>query len=143
MMSSAAWIELNTDERIAELMTAFGNFHDACVREIHVESGHSVDRNLRMETDWRTTVHMLVQRQAPAPSAIEMRFEEVVTLQVVPAEPDCASIIFRATCTLTNGALCWADDRGGCRIEARRAWWRDASKWMGRDLRYRYPDARR
>jgi hypothetical protein len=143
IMDNHAWIELNSDDRIAELMHTFGNFHDGCVREIHVETGHYVDRDLRMNIGWQTTAHLLVQRQFRNPSAIEMRFEGVLSLQFSPPDPDCDSIIFSATLRLNDGVLTWADHRGFCRIEARHACWRDASEWMGSDPRYRYPDSRR
>ena len=82
--------------QIERLMSLFGNFHDACLREMHVVTGHYVNPNLSMHVDWRTTVHMLVQRQTAELSAIELRFEEVVGLQIYPPPPNCESIIFDA-----------------------------------------------
>jgi hypothetical protein len=73
--ASRAWQELGAPNQIAALMDTFGDFHDACVREMHVVTGHYVAQNLSMSVDWRTTVHMLIQRQFPNPSAIELRFE--------------------------------------------------------------------
>ena len=65
-------------------MGLFGNFHDSCVREVHVVTGHFVEEDLTMRVDWRTTIHMLIQRQFRNPCAIELRFEEVVGLRMVP-----------------------------------------------------------
>lgn len=42
-------------------MSLCGHFHDACVREIHIATGHYVDETLSMTVDWNTTLHMLVQ----------------------------------------------------------------------------------
>jgi hypothetical protein len=100
-----------------------------------------------MSVDWRTTVHMLVQRQVRPFSAVELRFEEVVGLNVSPPPPDYEAIIFQAAFRLLNGIFYWAESadwnpdvpKSDCVtwIAARRAWWRDASEWMGATLRYR------
>ena len=152
-MEERPWTELNSDSRIAELMQVFGNFHDGCIREIHVTTGHYVDSNLSMTVDWRTMIYMLVQRQWRNPSAIELRLEELVGLNLYPPQPDYESIIFHAACLLREGIFYWADDArwrpesrepGDCTwVAARRAWWRNASDWMGPELRYRYSDLRR
>jgi hypothetical protein len=108
------WQALDAQARIDELMGLFGNFHDSCVREIHIATGHCVDSNLSMHLDWRTSVHLLVQRQYAETSAVELRFEEVVGLHVSQShEP---------------GDFTW--------VAARKSSWRDASKWLGPDLRY-------
>jgi len=144
------WRELNDESGIAALMDTFGNFHDGCIREIHVATSHYVDSKLWMHVDWPTTVHLLVQRQFHDPSAIELRFEEVVALRLCPPSPDCESIISDAACVWRDGILYWAEnsrwtpDHPGspeCTwVAARRAWWRDASGWLGPDLRYRQGD---
>ncbi len=141
------WHELTTEADIAELMDLFGRFHDGCVREVHFATGHSVGEDLSMSVDWRTTVHMLVQREERPFSAIELRFEEVVAMKLNSPPPNYVSIIFRAAFLLLNGVFYWAEsDRWSpdsplpedvTWISARRACWRDASKWMGPTLRYR------
>ena len=145
---TGAWQELDTPDQIHHLMGLFGNFHDGCVREIHVSTGHSVAENLSMTVDWRTTVHMLIQRQFRNPSAIELRFTEVVDLRVSPPSPNYEAIIFSAACFLRHRILYWAENASWSPdsadrdqwtwIAARRAWWRAASEWMGPDLRYRH-----
>ena len=127
-------------------MRIFGRFHDGCIREIHVVTGHSVDENLAMTCDWPTTVRMLVQRQNRNPSAIELRFDEVVELRLSPPPPDYVQIIFECHFSFEEGVFYWADDvRFDAQskehydyswISARRVWWRDASQWMGETLRY-------
>ena len=141
-----SWQELQTASDLENLMWMFGNFHDGCVREIHVATGHHVDQNLSMTVDWRTTVHMLIQRQFVNPSAIELRFEEVVGLSVSPPSPNSGAVIFDAALLLRDGMFYWADDGrwtpDGDRddttwVAARKLYWRDASEWMGPELRYR------
>jgi len=141
------WQELSTPEQIESLMKLLGNLHDGCVREIHVATGHSVGESLSMSVDWRTTVHLLVQRQWPNPSAIELRFAEVIGLMVSPPQPNSEAIIFGAAFFLRDSVFYWAEDAAwtpessNCDdftwVAARHVWWRDASDWMGPDLRYR------
>ena len=145
--ASQPWQELSAPNQIDVLMDLFGHFHDACVREIHVTTGHYVAQNLSMSVDWRTTVHMLIQRQFPNPSAIELRFEDVVGVKVCPPPPGSVAIIFSATLFLRDEVLYWAEERDWSPestarnevtwVAAGRVWWRDASEWMGPDLRYR------
>ncbi|MBZ5724336.1 MAG: hypothetical protein LAP87_05005 [Acidobacteriia bacterium] len=145
--SSRAWQALSAPHQIDALMDLFGHFHDACVRKIHVATGHYVVQDLSMSVDWRTSVHLLVQRQFPNPSAVELRFEEVVGLKVSPPPPDCESIVLRVAFFLRDRVFYWAENSDWSPestvrdeitwVAARRAWWRDASEWMGPDLRYR------
>lgn len=67
------WREITEEYGIRELMTVFGNFHDGCIRKIHVATGHTVGQDLSMHCDWRMKAHMLVQRQRRDPSAIDRR----------------------------------------------------------------------
>ena len=139
------WREITDEDVIQELMTVFGNFHEGCIREIHIATGHSVAQDLSMHCDWRMTVHMLVQRQRRDPSAIEMRFEEVADFRLSPPPRDFVSVIFQAAFVLHEGVFYWSEDGNwslGARqgvpvIAARKVWWRDASEWMGAELRYR------
>ncbi|MCU1233917.1 MAG: hypothetical protein JWP63_1884 [Candidatus Solibacter sp.] len=130
------WHAIETAEDVAYLMRVFRNFHDGCVREMHVATGHYVRTDLSMRLDWRTTVHMLVQRQFAAPSAIEMRFEEVVELRITPPAPDDAAVIFRAEMRVKGGVVRWEDDNKATRVAARKVYWRDASEWMRAALRH-------
>ncbi len=140
------WIELADNTEIHALMETFGGFHDACIREIHLVTGHFVAPNLSMNVDWRATVRMIVQRQYVKPSAIELRFDELVGLKFAAPEPDCASVILNATCVIRDGILYWADDgfwtpeapeaRDCTWVAARHAYWRDVGDWLGSELRY-------
>ncbi|MCE9595679.1 MAG: hypothetical protein K8S98_15935 [Planctomycetes bacterium] len=142
------WNELKTLDDANELLRRFGHFHDACIRELHVWTGHYVAEELGMgfalESD--TTVRMLVQRQARPLSAIELLFMGVTRLNLVPPKDDHVQIIFEATLRRLEDEWLWipdsdlkqsvvADDT--CTwVSARRMLWRDASDWMGETLRY-------
>jgi hypothetical protein len=140
------WKTLGGPEEIQELMRLFGDFHDSCVREIHVETKHYVDEKLWMHMDGQTIVRMLVQRQFRDLSAIELRFEEVVALHVAPPPPNYDAVIFSASFFVRDDVFYWAESarwepnsavhREVTWIAARKVSWRDASEWMGPDLRY-------
>jgi hypothetical protein len=132
-------------------MQLFGGFHDSCIREIHVATGHYVEENLAMTCGGPTTVHLLVQRQRANPSALELRFEEVGELRISPPQDGYVAIIFEAFFALLGNTFYWAEDarwtpeaktpndagpKDVTWIAARRVWWRDASEWMGGELRY-------
>jgi hypothetical protein len=139
-----AWQALQDQTQVTELMSLFGNFHDACLREMHVVTGHHVHENLSMTVDWRTTVHMLIQRQYRRLSAIELRFEEVVGLRLSPPPPGCENIIRNAAFFVQDGIFYWADNSTwtpessseNTWVAARKVYWRDASEWLGPILRY-------
>lgn len=143
---SSGWHSLGSPVQINELMGVFGGFHDACVRELHVATGHYVDQDLTMHADWKTTVHLLVQRQFAEPSAVELRFEEVVGLRLCPPAPNCDAVIIGAALFMREGIYYWADRDDwspelsavdeSTWVSARKAYWRDASEWLGSQLRY-------
>ena len=125
-------------------MSLCAHFHDACVREIHIATGHYVDESLSMTVDW-TTIHMLVQMQSRRLPAIELRFEEVTGMRFSAPQPDCDAIIFDAAFFVRDGIFYWADNSlwttesasEDTWVAARRVSWRDASAWLGPGLRYR------
>jgi hypothetical protein len=127
-------------------MQLFGSFHDACLHEVHLATGHYVEENLSMRADWRTTVLMLFQRQFRDPSAIELRFEEVLGLHVSPPLPNYEAIIFHAAFFVRDGVYYWAESGNWepglsahdetTWVAARKVYWREASNWLGPRLRY-------
>ena len=138
---SQDWQELSSPEQIQTLMHLFGNFHDGCVREIHVATSHYVTEDLSMHFDAPLLVGILVQRQFPSPSAIELRFAEVVGLRFSPPAPNYDAIIRSAAFFLRDGIFYWAEDGSWTPespgrddytwVAARRVWWRDASRSVG------------
>jgi hypothetical protein len=140
------WRALTSANDIEELMRLFGDFHDGCVHEIHAVTGHYVHDNLSMSVGWETTVRLLIQRQFSDPSAIELRFDEVVGFRLSPPAPNYDAIIYGAAFFIRDGIYYWADNAGWkpefpergdtTWVSARKVSWRDASNWMGPDLRY-------
>ncbi len=147
-MVTVAWTPLKSQTDIDQLLNAFGGFHDGCIREAHIWTEHYVLPDLRMSCtgDLDTRVRLLVQRQFKAPSAIELLFEQVITLHLHPSPENYDSIILSAAMLHEDNTFYWADSVDWSPASSRRdefTWiaakkvsWRDASDWMGPDLHY-------
>ena len=79
---------------------------------------------------------------------MELVFEEVTRLTVVPSPENYGSEIFEATLLVDDGLIYFADvadwspksdDQDATWISAKKLKWRDASDWMGEELRYDVP----
>ncbi len=142
------WTEVTDSDDVEVLLSTFGGFHDSCIKELHMWTGHFVDPDLSMRTsgDLDCNVRILCQRQWENPSAVELWFEEVTELHVSPSPLNYDSIILEATLEVNNGSIYWADDGdwspGGdgnekvTWIASRKLRWRDVSSWMGAAMRY-------
>ena len=141
------WYEIHSEQDAKALLDAFGWFHDGCIKELHVSTEYYVSPELGMAVSMGDdcTIRMLVQRQFNSPSAIELVFSGVTYFRLTrPTNYD--SIIFEATIIVVNGKVYWADVGGwtlekrsaeDCTlVEASQLIWRDASDWMGPDMRY-------
>ncbi|CAM4492505.1 hypothetical protein [Paenibacillus tarimensis] len=148
-MNSINWTSLDNQEDLNKLLDAFGWFHDACIREMHMWTDHYVNPNLSMSipVGLDHKVRLLLQRQARSLPAIELFFEQVTQVYIKPSPENYDSIIYESTFIHKNGLFYWADDRnwspGGNDlygtvnwISSRKVSWRDASDWIGHTLRY-------
>lgn len=140
------WFTVRTEADIEMLLTEFGEFHDGCLREVHIWTDNHVNDDLSMTCSFGLDTHMrmLFQRQFPDPSAVELLFEQVTAFHLAPSPENYDSIIFSAVLALReDGALYWVDrsgvaerDEDATWVTARALSWRPASEWMGGRLRY-------
>jgi hypothetical protein len=143
----AEWTEVQTQEDGDTLLNVFGGFHDSCIREAHLATGHWVSANLAMTCSGGadSRIQLLVQRQFQNPSAILLHFEEVTRFNLVAAQEHCDSIILEATLLVRDGTIFWSVE-GNCSpdsanrdavtwVSARRLRWR-AVDWLGDELRF-------
>jgi hypothetical protein len=147
-MSAVTWNPINSQADVERLLTLFGGFHDGCLREAHVWTEHYVNSDLSMNCPGNldTRVRLLIQRQFKGPSAIELLFEQVITFHLQPSEENYDSVIFDATILRDGDTFYWADTgswlpKNATRdnatwIAAKKLSWRDASNWMGAQLRF-------
>ncbi|MBM4040078.1 MAG: hypothetical protein FJ290_16360 [Planctomycetes bacterium] len=153
------WLKLESQADLDALMRRCGRFHDGCFREAHVWTETYVDQgSMACAINLDTHVRALFHLGAEQPSAIELRFDEVLLFRTMPSPDNCDSVISSATFSLEEGIfhlkvyLCglpvtgkpntwlWvrrgAPDAPDIHIASRRVAWRDASEWMGETLRY-------
>ncbi len=142
------WREVSNQANLDELTDIFGEFHDACLKEMHLWTDTWVEPNLSMSvgTGWSYHARLLFQRQWKDPSAIEIIFDEIRSVHIALSPPNYDDIIFSATLLLKDGVFFWAEagnwqpDDPNCNditwIAASQMKWRDVSGWMGEDLRY-------
>jgi len=138
------WHSVASPAEADELLRTFGGFHDACVRDVYLWTGYSVDDSLSMcvpQKDIRCRV--LVQRQFANPSAVELLFDNVLRLTLLD-HPGCDRIIFRATLAVAPGQIIWSPDDVAVEnlpgahtsvIVAERMWWRTVENGLGEVLR--------
>jgi len=147
-----SWQPIITQHEADAFMHLVGDFHDGCVRETHLWTEHYVADDLAMGVGVGADARMrvLLQRQFRPFSAIELLFEEVVHINWASSPDNCMSIITEATLLVREDAIYWVDSapwipdqpdsNTSTWISARRLCWRDASDWMGKQLRYGPPE---
>ena len=59
------WNVITDENGLLKLESSFGGFHDSCLREVHIWTGHSVDQQLAMQLgeDRDVSLKMFLQRQ--------------------------------------------------------------------------------
>jgi hypothetical protein len=142
------WNEIKDENDVNIFLDMFGGFHDSCIKELYLWTGHYVDENFGMVTSGEldTNVRILFQRQYNNPSAIEVIFEGVTQFHISPSPENYESIIYDATLILHSALFYWADDYCASVseikksktnwISAKKLKWRDVSSWMGQKRRY-------
>lgn len=142
------WVEINEQSDIEHLQEYFGYFHDGCLKEMYMWTGTYVNEDLSMVVPGvlDTNVKLLFQRQYANPSAIEILFEGVTGIQIIPSPENYDSIIRDAIILKIEDNFYWADNydwypkknADNCNnwISAKQMKWREVSNWMGKQNRY-------
>lgn len=145
---NSCWNEIKDIKDINDFMERFGWFSDSCLKELHLWTEHFVEKDLSMaiSPNLDCKIKVLFQRQDTNPSAIEMLFEQVTRVNIIPSPENYDSIIFSATLISIDGTFYWADDEAWkpddpskyavSWISSKKIKWRDVSEWMGAELRY-------
>jgi hypothetical protein len=93
------WIPLSSSGAIADLLTNFGGFHDACLREVALATETYVDerRAMTFPGNLDTSALLYFQRQSQDFPAIELRCTGVTQFHLRPTPDNCDSIIVDGT----------------------------------------------
>ncbi len=159
------WNSLLSQAAIDQLLIDFGDFHDACLREISVSTETYVGENLAMSCPPHldTSVLLLFQRQARPLSVIEIKCEAVTGVHFTPTADGCDSIISSGTLSLADGGVrlainffggplqglpnssifirSRADKQSDLVVTARSVFWRSLEHGLGDKLRYRQKES--
>jgi hypothetical protein len=89
------WIPLSSSGGIADLLTKFGGFHDACLREVALATETYVDDRRAMSCPGHldTSALLYFQRQSEDFPAIELRCTGITQFRLRPTPVNCDSII--------------------------------------------------
>jgi hypothetical protein len=107
----SSWHELGDEKAIAKFLKGIYGFHDSCIKEMRYVSGACVYEDLSMApfNDLRS-LRMIVQRQFPDPSVIEIEFAGLKRLSMVPVTEEFTCEIHGASMFLDDGLIIWCDD---------------------------------
>jgi len=142
------WQEIKTAEQASAFLKLFGHFHDGCIREAHLFTGHHVRSDLSMVVSGEldTSMKFLVQRQFKKPSCVELLFEQITRINIVPTDQNYDSIIYNSSISVEGGDITWIIEKVSTAdrleanvdtwVRAKKLSWREANQNIGSDLIY-------
>ena len=136
------WEIIHSNEEILKFMENVNYFHDSCIKEISYISGAYVDENLFMHPlNDRRVLRVVIQRQCKRDSMIEMEFQGLKHLKLLPVTEDYTCEIIDSTMIMKSGNIYWCDcgnlsesnidDYVGTSICASELRWRSIENQMG------------
>lgn len=141
------WNEVIDETDLKRFMERVYYFHDSCIKELKYLSGAYVNDALEMHpiNDIRT-LNLVLQRQFENDSMIELKFEGLNYLRLVPDTEQFTCEILDSTMILKNNQIYWCDcgdisetdlkDYQGTLICASKLKWRVIQNRMGQEEFY-------
>ena len=141
------YTQIKDNKDIEELMDSFGWFHDSCIKELEYYSGSYVDSNRCMYPfNSSRCVRMVFQSQNTAISTIEMKFDKIKKLNLIPRNEEYDCIIYGASLKKIDGLFYWSEWTGfkieditrehGTWISAQEVSWRPLRNALGEERIY-------
>lgn len=104
------WHMINTINDLKSFMETMCYFHDSCIKELKYVSGAYVDKDLSMyPINDRRALSVVIHRQFQDSPVIEMLFEGLKCLQLVPVDEQFTCEILDSTMILKNNLIYWID----------------------------------
>ena len=104
-----SWTEIKSETDIKRLMRITRNFHDSCIKEISYISGAYVDMDYNMyPVNSMRVLNILIQRQEEDCPTIELSFEEIDRLSLMPQNDKYTCEIINASLQFINGQIVWS-----------------------------------
>ena len=104
------YFEIKKDDDIEKLMREFNYFHDSCIKEIKYCSGGYVDdKGAMYPFNSERSVNVIFQSQNANTRVIEMKFEKIKKLNLVPRDEEYDCIIYDASIKKVNDLFYWSE----------------------------------
>lgn len=144
------WNEISNDHDLRSFMEKVFFFHDSCIKEMKYLSGAYVNEELEMyPVNDRRILKVIIQRQFKNISMIEMEFEGLKYLKLLPCDDQYTCEILDSTMILKDNCIYWCDCGGlseadldnysGTMICASKFRWRSIDSYMGKEEFYLSP----
>lgn len=106
----ANYIEIKNDKDIEELMREFNGFHDSCIKELTYYSGGYVGEDGSMyPVNSSRCVKVVFQSQCAEERVIEVKFEKIRKLNLLPRDEEYDCIIYEASLKKIDGMYFWSE----------------------------------
>lgn len=106
-MINRKYFSINSKRDIEILMEEYNYFHDSCISEINYESGAYVNEDLSMQPiNDKRILKVVFQRQGN-PRNLEIKFNKLIRLNLVPESEDYDCTIFGVTLEIKDGNIYW------------------------------------
>ncbi len=104
------YFEIHCHSDIERLLNGFSYFHDSCIKEIVYISGGYIEETGEMNPfDSIKSLIIIFQSQNSKYKNIEMKFDGVVQMNLVPRPDDYDNIIHNASLIRHDGLYYWAE----------------------------------
>lgn len=100
------WNIIQSQKDADNLLTAFGGFHDGCIKEIKYRSGEYVAENLSMMPyNTKRELCVIFQRQWEKSCVIEVIFSKLIQMNLSPRDEQYDGIIYGASIFVNEDVL--------------------------------------
>ncbi len=145
------WHRITSQHDIDELMQVFNGFRHCVLTEMDYVSGAYVQPALAMyPINAKRRLRFVFQRQDTKLPAIELVFDELERLNLIPASSNCTAEIAGVLFKFQNGKLYWSDNEDfdinligrdpvinkGSWLMAKKAQWRTLEHHLGPNIVY-------
>jgi hypothetical protein len=107
--------KISTQDDVQELMKKFGSFHDSCIKELryisggYVSKGYSDQNRPMYPLNSKRSVNIIFQSQNADYSVIEMKFDYIQKLNLVPRNEDYDCVIYDASLVKIGDLFYWSE----------------------------------
>ena len=104
------WKIIDDNDSIMQFMESMCYFHDSCIKEMSYISGAYVSDTLSMlPINTQRILRVVIQRQYEENSMIELEFQGLKKLQLLPNDENYTCEILDASLLMKDGCFYWCD----------------------------------